>query len=709
MSIVAQKLQDLYERGSESSDALEELCQLASLRGLSEPEFNMVLDVIFDHNSRSSFRHTLISKCLVPQAHYVLSPDVIYRIIGSIGIPQVYFRNERQLRLKRLPPASQQLLLLWLISSLHLFGNDVFAILGRLLPTLFGLLSFEYVRGHITTLIVVALSQFRLGKRFASGSFMPRVKKWHVSLVSDLAVKFPFDSSLRFLLSYMSSLQPDRPAKADAVSSSKSSPLVYPDQNITQLGSSFPRHDSQHIKDAIQTLFDSFGNSAAKRRKVAPASLQSLDILELSPGVELFPITSVESLTTLVNEFDRISFSNPGSLFTVTSANDRLRRVFVSLKLLSSSDSDPITKKFLQATIHRPLSTAASSITMPHFLKFSPLGRLKRLQKPVSLAVTDGKIALASKIDLLHLIDVNPHCINTIWDTLQKEGPSASAQDLHHFLNTIGCVLLRAYELKAKYHHSLGFFPVMESLVPKIFQYYLEQWPELGLSVKLQLLSFLRLMRRISPADIAQSDQIGWLFPKPSLLYQMVVSPHPVIASEAYGYLAFLKTIKLKDDQHKELLTLRNNYVMDSINFVWRDMAFKYEENSYNKGMYLDNEFVKTLAGLDFFTYSELMEFKTVGSLSHGPAFAYLCAQILWKLEDQHEEVTKRHPGPFSEESISRIQQDLHTQWLPMSYFEVKVSILNELDAMGFTGLCDFLFSSLRPLHGHRLRGSSGN
>lgn len=701
MSIVSQTLQELYERGPESADALEALCQHSAAEGLNEPEFNMVLDVVFDHNLKSAYRHTLISKCLIPQAHYFLPHDTIYRIIGCIGIPQVYFKNERQLKLKRLPPATQQLLLLWLVSTLHLFGSAVYNTLGRLLPTLFGLLSYEYVRPHLVSLIVVGLSRYRLGKKSATGSSMPRVKEWHFSLVVDLARKFPFDSSLRFLLGYMNTLQPGKaPKDATASFSAKNPPVILPDHQITALADTFPRNESHHVKSSIQALFDSFSSSAAKRRKLLqPTPLSNLEVLEMSSNHDVFPIASVESLTTLVNEFHRISMINAGALFTVSSPNDKLRRIFVCLKMLSSPESDPVNKKFIHAAVHRPLSPAASSITMPQLLEFALLGRLPKLQRLVEEAIAQGKLAPAYQIRLLHLIDATPHVINRIWERVTDANDPALFK---LFMDTVCCVLLRAYFLKATHELSLSFFPTVLTLTPKVFMHFLRTWPEIPLSQKFLLLNFLALLKQINPAQLV--GDLTWIFPPPSMLYQMVVSIHPYIASEAYGFLAYLKTIKLKEDLNQALLNLRNTYVMDSINFVWRDMAFKSEESSYNKGMYLDPEYVKTLAGLGFFTYSELIELKSVGSLSHSPAFAYLSAQALWELEDQHGGVSKRHPGPLSEESITRLQQDGDVSWLPMSYFEIKVSILNKLDAMEFSGLCDLLFSSLRPLHGHRVQ-----
>lgn len=698
---VSENLRKLFERGPESSGALEQLSQIALLDGLSEPELNMVLDIVFDYSLRNSLRLTLISNCLVPNGEYLIQPDVISRILGAVGVSEVYFRNGKQFKLKRLSPASQNLLLEWLICGLHLFGKALFEELHRLLPTLFGLLSFEYLRANIATLIIIGLSQQRKAKDALTGQKRYALKPWHVDVVMNLSSKFPFDPYIRSLIIFMKRLSPTldigNASEARGSRITKMEDILYPNKELMELLSAkLPSSDMwemKEVKDKIQRLFDSFTTPASKRRKLFINSFNDLDLLE-SADADTVSIGTVESLQTLVDEFDRISMANPGSLFTLNNiTNERLRRYFVAFNLMLAHNELPFIKKLALAIHFHALSSLSSELAFEQLRSIAQLGTFEQLISPIQQAIETNSVDFARQIRLLSLIPPSLAPIQIILDRIENDSNQEHWRSLFSELS-------KTFNKWNVLHNEYGFFQdvylTIYAIVEKTFPLAEKKWLEFTLLTKLSFLALLRAIKHVNFADSSEPRERIQLLPSPTLYYQMIMSINPFILSEALGYIAFLRTLKFEEGG--EALKLRNNYIMDSINLVWLDQAFKLEASTFNKGMYLDAEYLKKLAGLSFFSYSDLIELKNVGGLSHNPGTSYLAAEIMWSLEDGEEEINVRHPGPLSEESVSMLQQNPDLKWLLKSYFEIKVSLLNKLDNLGFSGIGDLLFSSLRPL-----------
>lgn len=244
---------------------------------------------------------------------------------------------------------------------------------------------------------------------------------------------------------------------------------------------------------------------------------------------------------------------------------------------------------------------------------------------------------------------------------------------------------------------------LLEKIIPKIFDIMEAFWSRLDLLEKLSSLLFINAAISLATEKLSVWANTGCMVPPPSLMFKLVVSTNPLIVSEALGYIACIKKLKLLDNNSSKI-AWKNAYVMDSINFLWREMAFKYEKGTINMGMYLHPHYLQRLNGLDFFSNSSLILTRSVGGIVQNPAFAYLCAEIVWKLEDMDPNITTRHPGPISEASVASLQQDSDVTWLQVSYQDLRVSLLNHLDAMGFHGLADLLFTSLKPLVNQRTR-----
>lgn len=705
---ISENLRKLLEKGPSSLEALDELSRIASQDGLTEPELNMVLDISFDFSIRHSMRHTLISRCLIPDGQFLLHSSIVPRILGTVGVSEVYFRNGKQYKLKRLPPNSQNMLLTWLICVLLFFGRKLFEELQRLLAILFGLLEFEYLRPNIATLVIMALSQRQQSRNVLNGQARYPLKPWHLECVLRLSAKFPFDPYVKVLLAYMKQLNPTLDTKASAspraLSSSNQALNLYSDPSLNKLVNTHCSSDSscgweiREVREKIQRLFDSISSSKVKRRKIVIDSFNDLDLLASSSTSEAISIGTVESLRTLADKFDRITMANPGSLLTLGDmTNEKIRRYFVAFHAALGHNDLPVVKKFLQYIRFHCLSALAPQYSFDLLITFAELGLFDHVSVQLKQVISSNTVALERQLRLLSVLPPDIESLRALFGTLSKEFEEG-------VLASLVSELLKSILKWSSLHNEYGFFQdiliTVCEVVQMVFEIFETKWHSLLLPTKVKFMVFLRSVRSIDFSEKEDVKALVLLVPKTTLAYQLILSMNPFILSEALGYIAFLRTLKFSEGS--KALQLRNYYIMDSINLLWLDTAFRFEEDTFNRGLFLHLEFLKKLTGLNYFTYSDLLESKNIGDLSHNPALAYLTAELLWSIEDEERGITSRHLGPLSEDSVALLQHNPDVRWVRKTFFEIKVEILNRLDTLGYSGLCDLLFSSLRPLAGHR-------
>ena len=97
----------------------------------------------------------------------------------------------------------------------------------------------------------------------------------------------------------------------------------------------------------------------------------------------------------------------------------------------------------------------------------------------------------------------------------------------------------------------------------------------------------------------------------------------------------------------------------------------------------------------------------TCFSLTHGTAFSLFAAQIFRMLEDEDPSVSVRHPGPVTLGSLKQHAAVIPDTWkllmlknggLNINFLDFRVRMLSELEAKGFRGLKEFLYSSMTSL-----------
>ncbi|OVF08616.1 hypothetical protein A9F13_07g00649 [Clavispora lusitaniae] len=714
-------LDQLSADGSHATRTISELAEIASSEGLSRDNFNSLIDLVFDHTLGATQRLNLIRSCLVPKQDFLLDPSLINRIVSAVGTPEIYYKNGKQHKSKRLPIASQQALLEWLICALHLFGTAVFRHLRRSLPLLFGLLSYEFSRPYLSVLIVVAVHET---EPFVGSKHSP-IRSWHVHLVADLADKFPFDSSLQMLLAFFRKHIPG----LDYATLFKDRQLVrleqnfdmlnYPNPDIRRLLEWKPDEDNlvsaqmKQVELHLKRVFARFEQQSAKKKKVG-SEPDNFDALEWSSSS--VSIATVDSLRSLVSNFENITMSSITSVLSVSSLpNEHLRCMFLALSLIDQESDNHRIKKLEYAIKYHVLSDKPqkSHLALSQLANFAHYGGLKSLSAPLleysrHIAQSPNEYVVSVQIQLLELLPPTRNIIDAFSSTITnldavQESVSKSKASLlarQFFIKLARCI----FKWNVLYSTSdlCSEFPVMVvDILSQVFAFVQKRWMSFQLGAQFAFLDIFTALKSVDAEDIRTWQKASALIPPPVLMYQLLVSTNPYVLSESLGYLAFLKKVTFEDES---ALQLRNSYVVDAINFLWKEAAFNKEAETLNWGMMLDSGFIEKISAHNYFGYSDQIRLRTVGGLVQNPSLAYMCAELVWMLEDQQQDINIRHPGPLAEETVKQLHQDEEVTWLPLSYHDIRVTLLNNLDRRGFHGMCDLLFSSLKSLAGRRGR-----
>ncbi|OBA19855.1 hypothetical protein METBIDRAFT_208792 [Metschnikowia bicuspidata var. bicuspidata NRRL YB-4993] len=721
-------IDELIDPNADTAQALFKLENKANVDGLLAAELSTLLDLVFEPMVSSMVRNRLLKNCLIPRGDYFISPDVFLRVLGVIGAPEIYYKNGKQHKLKRFSLPTQQRILQWTISILPFFGLNVYSVPRRSLPILFGLLSYEFLRPYIVTLIIIATTSraddiHKVNCKSVKHSFRKSaLRSWHARLTSDLLQRFPLDPSLRLLALHIS--RSESPLNLHQIFRSNEIPPLKPSEvrivadapPVSRLKNTLNDECSQEILRIHHDLLQIYQQveRSAKKRKIDSQMTSRTDLLnQVLKGLQV-PISSVYSVTTLISNLENINFINPSSVFAKTqSQNHKYRNLYVSLVLRTAGHTSHIHKKLSAALLHHVLADNSTyrdsgNHLIENFARYDTMSFFTSEMEMFmenSICRANGNMLYLNKqvyfIQYFYLAktEVTLRSLSSIFacvDKLLVRNERNVQDSFPEFLSGLTMLLSRCVVTDVS-----GTDEILKSITQQLWDLIEKHRSILNLSCKLSFLMFMNHAVELVTQDSRSWSNPACLIPPPSLMFLLVSSVHPLIVSEALGLIAALKKIKLSEEDILKL-AFKNTYVMDSINFVWRDMAFKHEQNTINQGMYLHPYFLQRMNGLDFFSNSNLILTKSVGSIVQNPAFAYISAELVWKLEDVEPGLTMRHPGPISEATVEKIQQDADVKWLGVSYQELKVSLLNHLDAMGFHGIADLLFTSLKPLVGQR-------
>ncbi|EGV63243.1 hypothetical protein PSN45_004486 [Yamadazyma tenuis] len=672
--------------------------------GLDQEMLSEVFDIIFDVSSKSlhsNEKRYLIRKVLVPNGLHELHIALVYRIIGSIGYPRVYYQNDKKVKQKKLPSNIQNSLLQWLIASIHLFGEHGFKALHKLSPILFNLLSFEFCRPLITNLIFLCLSNTNKTFKASGNHHKPIVKNWQIQTVVDLATKFPLDPSLKVLLVLFKEIISDldyrsfSKAQYDTLNHIKAeaSVLKIPrlecmEKMVTICEKRQQEKYRNHIFEVCQTQYATFRRNITKRRRLNTSEgVHNLEMIANGSKSSKISIHDITTLEELIIQFEQIEFVNfRNILLNPSYHNKQISFNYIIFKYMIDKEDKYFSDMtfFFDQAIPRLGETEFTFLeeSIVELLGYYPsFLSLDSLQKGLSLPDWGPK--------LLRFCGpkTNPQVLKDLVALLSKKG------NYKEIFLGVAELLNVSYKMAKEECIAL-----MNELIPFVFE--LIEPSELSLEHKLSLLKLLRVIKIVD--EDAMKDLNANVISLPSTLYyELLFTINPIVVSEACGFLAFSKTYKNYTAQEKVVI---NSIVFDTLNFLWRDKAFYKDTNSQrnSKGMYFAPEFINKLPTINVFNYTSLVQLENVGNMFHNPVWSYLVSQILWEIEDKWPHISTRHPGPVTKESVASLVNNPSIEWLDTDYDSLKVQVLRGLDKLGYNGLGDLLFGSLRTIASSR-------
>lgn len=688
------------------SHALAELVSHEHSSSFEESHFFSVVDVVLLPSTPPLTRRSLLEKTLVPPQGVILPRSLFNKLLAVIGPPEVYIRSGKMCKLKRLPSACQSAILDWFLETIPFYGFGIFRSIQLAYPILFSLLTHQYCRRHITSLIVIGT----LNQDDARIPF----KDWQTDILNALMNSCPKDPSLSYLKSIIlrtcgtqgtvNSANLRLPSKEEYLRSIVEIKGKFTEKFSNMLNDSQSDIDKETsaVWEAIEKHQKSLLLQASSHKRIklsSPCSNGEVLHKAVSLSIPKIPLIDVarniSSLekpdpTLIFNAKLRDYKSNLIRLVlsyvnchncSIKEESRRFQALFETADCLDSFVLDSIQ---ISANYGIFLTSKVNLISN-HSFKESTNKQLARI-KLLIISIPHTKEEISSVVALTIL---------TFKELITKKNV------LSTFFTNVALYYGKVVKLKNDSDNWLSF-----EAFPSIYLFVTHNWALMSLRCQLSFTRLLRSVMNLLSNEVKFSDKLVRLIPPPQLAYQLLLSTNPLIVTEILGLISSLKSLKCEERlvSQKKLI---NSLVYDCVNFMWKDLAFKHESKSFNKGMYLNPDFVDCMGRLNFFGSSDFLSLKTVGSISRNPAFAYMCAEIVWSLEDSQEDISIRHPGPLSEESVFRVQKDPDVSWVRMSYKDIKNNMLHQLVDFGFKGLGDFLYSSIRSLRSKRCKSIS--
>lgn len=732
---------------------LEELAMLSTDLSLSKEQFLRLMDILFDLKNGISIidKRYIIHNLFYGKISFKFPKSIIWRILSTIGMPQVYYEDGKQKILKRLALSLQVDLLEWFYELICSGGIEKESLVS-VLPVLFRILAYEYPRAVIVKIIIVILSQGKITyNTFLSIQKIQELnlfKPWQLEIAVELIYKFPTDKNLKKLLIFMKSLNPNVDFQRYAKNN------IY---NLNNLGSisrtmlensqSLPYSDEPNMKDQViihRNVFlnDSYAfEGSTKKRKVDPFGTFDLDCLGLKGDSELngyISIHEIRSLKKLIENFENIGFLNMASILRGDPWFDKsihIRLMFLLIAslgrgkmksnlevikrfkyfiTLSVKDAESMPQRSVPSFLNklrRILSITYGVITFDDAFQYLLESIRSSRRESLSIAVLQGKL------DFIYFLPLNQakSAIKPLRFSIdvfvipQSEDKNNEVDQVYYIIQKIADIFsfwwTQAEDLDSGSDVISDICFCFNEILPYLYERLSEKIHLGSIKIEALILILLRFIRCLRHDVIDKFMRPQAIVLPPILFYSLLLSKSPIVISELCGFLYFSKSNKFTEIENgHKYKALQNTYLMDTLNLLWRDKGFHYDTNpkAYSKAMFLNPEFVDTLLKLDIFNFSDSLKLETVGNLFHNPSWSYITTQIIRDLEDSTENVNTRHPGPVSAASIVRLTNDSDVRWLSNSYEELKIIVLNSLDKLGFVGFADLIFSSVKSLKDRR-------
>lgn len=696
-------------------DRLPRLAKLVQIDGVEEEDLDSLLELVIATPKylSSSEKTYIIKNCLIPNRNYYLKDSILHRILSQITTPQTYYKNGTKYKLKSLSQNLQLLLLEWLLGSLYLF-KDVFSTLNNYLPILLGLLSLEYLRPYVANLIFLAVlknsTNVKTYYNKQINNIIKPFKNWHVEMVANLYAKFPLDPYLKSLLILFKTIDPNynfsRLESLQEIGFTiDDNPQIFKFPTVQAIPSktlTFEPEFSSNLK-RTKDIYDDFEIVIRKKRRLNSNNLDLIPESNVS-------IDKINSIKELAQNFQNISPFTFNTLFDVTNPHQSIRFYYVLLQILAGNDSYVHKLDYMIDFVNlNQDNNFKLDSQMLYAISGLPLPMIQKAIFSGSLVLQDydeyhhkilSRIQLLPLVNLVTFTDYDERFFNPIMKLFQERHLKARDVSKHHQL--ISLFVENQLFLFQKWYRNIeqsvaqeNIFIIINTSILKMYKF-LQTIP--GLPVQdLLLLKILDFMKSISLDHLNRFFEDHTVMIPPSLMSKMFLNLDPFISSEICDYMVHCKAYTFKD---RNMKTNYQNFVKDMINFIWLDNAFG--NNNDRKSFYMYPNLVDRLSQLPIYNYSQVLTFKGTGSIFHNPGWSYIGAQIIWRLEDEHENITIRHQGPITQDSVSNMNSQETGTWLDMGFDDIKVNVLKRLQELDFNGLSKLLFSSLKSLANRR-------
>lgn len=685
-------LRTIYEHvrnSPERAESIRQVCSAAAQSGLGQQHLELLLDLVLSFPPSSTLstreKQQIIDGAIVPRA-CTISSTYISRILGLIGVVEVY-REDKIIRKKRgLAPSLQQSLVRYLSRSLRDFGPSGLDQLRRSQTILFKYLSHKHVRPYIVRLICVALMQKPRRSLLSLASNKSKIlplKRWQVRYTVEMYLKHPNDPSLHDLLLFMDRFFPSLGVRAFFESESlryhteqralgfESNPSRFPQSNTNIAAPSSP--DLSLLAQRVITILEDPSSNFAilsdpKRTKFDHSEYIALALkcLDTSGGANHFR-ESIDTHVALTLRDDDL---------TAAELNDYCNSLVFYLSIGLDGSYLALVQKYILFDLDmNPLHLRdAAQHNFDQRVKLLPFLSLKHIQ------------SLGSKF-------VAP-MLNIAATIMTKDENLLCLCQLVHSIIRLLSIWRQCFDNSVPL-----FYSTCSSLLAQ-FWCFLESCSHK--SVDYAFLLLVSFLNRLDLSEISYNfHDLGFVLPVP-LVSRLVLGADAVVQSHVCGHIARCKKFKFKTEAQK---ALHKTYIMDSINLLWRDRAFYSVPvpQSPNQAFFLNPDLVDCLLKLSAFQ-SGAGTVETAGGLFENPAWCMILAQLIRKFEDARgTAINTRHAGPVTRESVLRLAEDSNATWLEWTFEEVKLEVLRELDRLGFDGFADLMFSSLKTLQNQRL------
>lgn len=200
-------------------------------------------------------------------------------------------------------------------------------------------------------------------------------------------------------------------------------------------------------------------------------------------------------------------------------------------------------------------------------------------------------------------------------------------------------------------------------------------------------------------------QHIEIIIPPPMLVYMLYFSPLLAVMSRLCGILATYKraweaamftsspVARQLSRREREQVVVFNGFLMDLCNCLWRGRAFSTTDTSA-QGCRIP-ESIKPALDSHLHAADSELSLATVFGLSHSPLLCLQSISYIRELEDADVEVSYRHAGPVTQASVGVLAL---RGGVKLSWQEYRVGVLGYLEAKGFSGIPELMYSTMKNL-----------